>query len=289
MYKKYVIDKNYENIYYYLKEQGFSENFISNLRKKKGNIKVNNEITNIKHKLLPNDVLEIEASPNSKTTIMQCIIPLNIVYEDEYYLLINKPSGLSCMPNKSHYSSNLAGAICYYFKEENNFVLRIINRLDKDTSGLLLVAKDSISQKDIKDIKKEYHAITEGKIDKNMVVNKKIETLSINGINSQKRIVSENGKEATTYISPLKYNESYSLVSLTLEHGRTHQIRLHLSSINHPLVGDELYGKINSQLNHTALICKRFSFYHPYLNKNLLFEVDYPEDIKKFLKDNLLN
>ena len=151
----YKITKEYENVYYFLKENGFSENFITNLRKKEGYILINNNIANTKSKLKSKDVLSICNSPNQKTTIMHCIIPLDIVYEDKYYLLVNKPSNLSTMPNRSHYTNNLAGAICNYMEKENkNFVLRIINRLDKDTSGLILIAKNAIAQKDIKSFEK---------------------------------------------------------------------------------------------------------------------------------------
>lgn len=281
--RNYKITKNYETVYYFLKDNGFSENYISNLRKVWGFIVLNSKIVNIKAKLSIGDILEIEATPNNKTIIENCDLPLDVVYEDEYYLLINKPSGISCMPNKSHYHLNIAGAICNYFKDEN-FVLRIINRLDKDTSGLILVAKDSIAQKDVKNIQKSYYAICEGKIDKEIVIDKKIQTISKDGVNERKRIISEDGKEAKTFVKPLKYNDKYSMIELKLEYGRTHQIRVHLSSIGHPLVGDELYGKKSEELSHTALVCNKMSFYHPYKEKNLSFEIPLPDDIKEFAK-----
>ena len=282
-YKKYVIDRQYKSVYFFLKSNGFSENFISNLRKKEGYIKVNDIVVNIRHPLLTGDKLFIEDSPNTKTSIMHCILPLNIVYEDEFFLLVNKPSGLDCMPNKSHYTSNLAGAICFYFKDKENFVLRIINRLDKDTSGLILVAKSSIAQKDVKSIQKTYHAVCKGKIDKDIVIDKKIETIVNDGINEKRRVISQQGKEAKTFVSPIKSGENFSLISLRLLHGRTHQIRLHLSSIGHPLVGDELYGEKDESVGHALLICKEFSFFHPYLNKTLHFEIDYPDDFKSII------
>ena len=243
-YQKFQIKKKYSSIYYFLKDQGFAENFITNLRKSWGNFKVNGEIVNIRKPLSINDVLEINSNPNKKTTIMQCRLPLDVVYEDEYYLLVNKPSGLSCMPSRSHYTHNLAGAICNYMKDkDDNFVLRIINRLDKDTAGIIIVAKDSISANKIKNIKKIYHAICVGKIEKNLKIEKKIKTITQNGKNEHKRIISEDGKEAVTFVTPIAYTDKHSLISLILEHGRTHQIRLHLSSIDHALLGDTLYDK----------------------------------------------
>lgn len=283
-YQEFTINKEYKTIYYFLKDEGFAENFITNLRKTWGNLKVNGEIVNIRKTLKNGDKLEINSNPNNKTTIMQCRIPLDIVYEDKYYLLINKPSGLSCMPSRSHYTNNLAGAICFYMKDkDDNFVLRIINRLDKDTAGIIIVAKDSISANKLRNIQKTYHAICEGEIKEKITINKKIKTVTNNGINQHKRIISDDGQDAITHITPISSNKDCSLLSITLEHGRTHQIRLHLSSINHPLIGDELYGSKNELINHTALLCKEITFYHPYLQKELSFEVDYPEDLKKQL------
>ena len=283
-YREYKIEKEYESVYYFLKDNGFSENYITNLRKKMGYIVVNNTPCNIRMHLNLGDSLKIEASPNNKTTIMQCIIPLDVVYEDKYYLLINKPSGISCMPNKSHYSYNLGGAICHYLNNTDNFVLRIVNRLDKDTAGLILVAKDSIAQKDVRNIKKSYHAICVGKIENNITVSAKIGTKQDNGINIRKRAISDDGQDAETFVYPIKHSDTLSLVKIDLNHGRTHQIRVHLSSNGTPLLGDELYGSKSDLISHTALLCKIFSFYHPYLDKQLSFEVDYPDDFKKVIE-----
>lgn len=280
-FQEYKIECDCKNIYYFLKDMGFAENFICNLRKEWGNLVVNDQIVNIRQPLRKGDILKINNNPNQKTTIMHCRIPLNVVYEDDYYLLINKPSGLPCMPSRSHYTSNLAGAICNYMKKEDGFVLRIINRLDKDTAGIIIVAKDSISQNKIKDIEKRYVAICEGEILKPLSINSPIKTINNNGVNEHKRIVSPDGKPATTFITPIASENKHSLLSIKLLHGRTHQIRVHLSSIGTPLLGDELYGKKSTLLNHTALICKEISFYHPYLQKTLSFQIDYPQDFEK--------
>ena len=291
-YQFYKIDKNYSSIYYFLKDNGFSENYITNLRKVMGYIKVNGEDVTIRHPLKIGDELAINSSPNYKTTIMHCIIPLDIVYEDKYYLLINKPAGLPCIPSRSHYSCNLAGAICYYMEaKEPNFTLRILNRLDKDTAGIVIVAKDSISQKEIRDINKTYYAFCEGKIENDLVINKKIKTITYGKLNVHKREIADDGKDATTYVHPiktlkLKKDDTETIVTLikvNLKHGRTHQIRVHLSSIGHSLLGDELYGKKSLFISHTALICKEISFYHPFENKTLSFSVPYPKDFETIL------
>ncbi len=281
----YKIKKDYKSVYEFLKSSGFSENYIKNLRKKMGYILINKVPSITKSPLKKDDILTLDANPNNKTSIMQCRIPLDIVYEDEYYLLINKPSNLSSMPSKSHYFNNLSGAICYYMNKKNdNFTLRMINRLDKDTSGLILVAKDSISQKEIKNISKKYLAICNGKIDKPIHINSPIKTIKTNGINELKRQININGKEAITKITPISYNEEASLIQLELLNGRTHQIRLHLSSIGHYLIGDTIYGEPSAIINHTALICNELSFYHPFLNKTLNFNTIPPKDFLILIK-----
>lgn len=276
--QKFNIDQTYSSIYYFLKDSGFSENYISNLRRTWGNFIVNGEVVNIRKSLQPGDILEINASPNQKTTIMQCRLPLNIVYEDEYYLLINKPAGISTMPNRSHYSSNLAGAICAYMNEKDeNFVLRIANRLDKDTSGIVIVAKDSIALKEL-EVQKTYYAICEGVIEKEMTIDEKILTVCENGINQMKRIFSPLGKEAKTFVKPVKTDESHTLLEIKLEHGRTHQIRVHMSHVGHPLVGDSLYGKSSNLISRTALHCQSVSFYHKFKKETLTFSTPLPAD-----------
>ena len=285
-FQEYKIEKDYPSVYIYLKQHLFSENYIKNLRKTWGNIILNDTIVNINAKLKESDSLKINSNPNSKTEIKHCILPLDIVYEDQYYLLINKPSGLSCMPNKSHYTNNLSGAIAHYMaQKDDNFVVRILNRLDKDTAGIVIVAKDSIAQKEIKNIEKTYYAICHGIIDSSQAISKPIKTISENGINQHKRIIAEDGQEATTFVKPIKHNPitNLSLVALNLIHGRTHQIRVHLSSINHPLLGDDIYGEKSDLMSHTALICKKITFYHPFANKTLSFEVDYPDDFKDII------
>lgn len=296
--QKFIIDRDCKSIYIFLKQHGFSENYIKNLRKVEGFLRVNNETVFINHALKTGDKLEINANPNTKSSIMRCIIPLDIVFEDEFYLIVNKPSGLATMPTRSHYTKNLAGAICNYMdKKDPNFVLRIINRLDKDTAGLIIVAKDSVAQKELKTIEKFYHALCVGKIERAITIDKPIATL-INqyGYNENKRVISNDGQEATTFVNPIKYykEKNMTLISCNLIHGRTHQIRVHLSSINHPLIGDKLYGnetyfisglqkQYSTFLNHTALVCKSISFTHPFTNNLIKLEIDYPEDIKNLI------
>lgn len=278
-FKELSADKDYENIYYFLKNFGLSERYISSLRKQAGLIFKNNEIANTKTPLKKGDKIKLALTTTKKTIIKPNNLKLDIVYEDEFLLIVNKPSLLSSSPSKSHYDENLAGAIVnYMYKKDANFVLRMINRLDKDTSGMIIVAKDLITYSKINNIDKTYHAIVSGKIEKNLVIDKPIKTINNEGINEIKRVISADGRSAKTFVTPIKPLNDATLVKIKLEQGRTHQIRVHLSSIGHPLIGDNVYGVKSNLISHTALICNKISFLHPFNNKQIELETTYPKD-----------
>lgn len=272
-----------DTIYTYLKKIGFSENYLKNLRKAEGYIRLNGEIAHTNNKVKDGDKIETIQNPNTKTSIMHCIVPLDIVYEDSDIIVINKPSGLSTSASRSHYLENLTGAILNYMKEKDgNFVVRIINRLDKDTAGLVIVAKHSLCAKKLNEetnIKKTYYAIATGKINSSVVVNKNIlTTINELGYNNHKREISEVGKPAITYVTPLLFDGENTLIKVQIEHGRTHQIRVHLSSIDHALLGDDLYGKKSNKISHTALACNEISFIHPFTKEKLELKVQFEKN-----------
>lgn len=280
-------DKN-EKIFSYLKKLGYSQNYITNLKKQEGFILLNNTPVFVDHKLKPNDEILITKNPNIKTTIKSLDLPLCIVYEDNDILVVNKPSNLACMPSKSHYTNNLAGAIVNYMQnKDNNFVLRIINRLDKDTAGLVIIAKNSLIANQLNSgnfIQKTYYCLCEGIIKDSMVINKNILTTKNSlGFNNLKREISSAGKPASTYVTPVSYFSNYTLCKVKLEHGRTHQIRLHMSCINHSLLGDELYGQKSDLIDHTSLVCKEISIFHPTKKINININIDFPDDFKKLI------
>ncbi len=282
--QKFNIDKEYKSVYHYLKTNGFSERYITFLRRELGFVKKNGTPVTVREKLTTGDILEIVTDNNTKSSIMQCILPLDVVYEDEYYLIVNKPSGLTTIPTKSHYTENLAGAVSYYLSPKiENFTLRAINRLDKDTAGIVVFAKNLMSYNALKQIDKTYFAICKGQINEPITINKPIKTINIDGINQRKRVISDDGQEAITYVSPIKNYKDFTLVKLKLTHGRTHQIRVHLSNIGHALFGDEIYGEKCDKISHTALVCKEITFTHPFTKANLQLEVEFPEDFKNLI------
>ena len=284
-YEQIKAQKKYEKLYYLLKDNSLSEAYLSKLRQNENNLLINGSPANMRSKVEEGDIVSFALEVGKKTEIETCEIDLDIVFEDEYLLVVNKPPLLASTPTKSHYSLNLAGGVCNYMsKKSNNFVYRILNRLDKDTSGLVIIAKSPFSYQNTMEIKKTYEAICEGELSYPLTIDKPIYTENINGINTLKRTISPLGKEATTFVQPIKSGKTFSHISLNLVHGRTHQIRVHLSSVGHPLVGDSIYGKKSELISHTALICKTISFLHPKTKKRLHFEAKYPESI-----ENLLN
>ncbi len=276
---------NKQTIYSYLKSLGHSENYLKNLRKQSGFIKLNNEVC-FMDKIVDNgDVISINNNPNSNSKLQLCDIKLDVIYEDNDIVAINKPSGLATMPSRSHYMNNLAGAILNYYG--GDFVVRIINRLDKDACGIVLVAKNSLASNFLnrdENVQKTYYAICSGNLNEDIVIDKNIVTMCNNGINQNKRETSDTlGKPAKTYVEVVKNFDGYSLAKIKIEHGRTHQIRVHMSSIGHSLIGDELYGQKSEKISHTALLLKEISFVQPTTKKIISLSVDFPDDFLKLI------
>lgn len=213
-------------------------------------------------------------------------IPLNIVFEDEHIVVINKPSGMVVHPAPGNYDQTLVNALLYHFKDlsDLNGPIRpgIVHRLDKHTSGLLIVAKTNAAHryfaKLIKDhkINREYKALVNG-VTENNVIHIDL-PIGRDPKDRQKMMVTkQNGKESFTDVFPLyTFDNKYMLVKCILKTGRTHQIRVHLKYINLPVLGDDLYGKYIDDFKQ-RLHAYKISFKH--INgKNLSFEVDYPKE-----------
>ena len=223
-------------------------------------------------------------------------IPLSVVYEDEDLLVIDKPRGMVVHPAPGHFSGTLVNAVLAYAGDSLssiNGVYRpgIVHRIDKDTSGLLLVCKNDFSHKALAkqlqehSITRRYHAIckghfkeTEGTIDAPIGRDEKNR--------KQQAINRVHGKEAITHFRVLENLRDASLVECRLETGRTHQIRVHMKSIGHPLLGDPLYGpkKNPYAIQGQALHAMVLGFVHPRSGKYMEFQADYPEDFLKLLK-----
>ena len=266
---RYII-KNKQTISSFLLKKGYSSPNIYELIKD-NNVFVNNQIIiDRNHQLYKNDevLVVLTESPSSFKTVDK---PIDIVYEDNYLLVVNKPFDLNIEPSKTNYEDSLAQRVAYYFKNnEINSKVHLVNRLDRLTSGLVVIAKNkyihNLFQK-VK-IKKSYLALVEGKTNKfgKIVINIEKEN------NSVKRIVSEDGKRSITKYQRLSYDGKNSLLKVKLLTGRTHQIRLSFASINHPLVGDSLYND-NKKDGKMHLQAYYLKFKHPITHKYLKLSI----------------
>lgn len=214
---------------------------------------------------------------------------LDIIYEDDAYIVINKPSGIPVHPSMLHYKNSLSNGLKYYF--DSIFLkkkIRPVNRLDKDTSGIVIFAKNEyvqealIKQMKSKTFKKEYFAICDGSFSSDLYSGTINAPIARKENSIIERCISENGQPSTTHYEVIKEFNGYSLVKCILETGRTHQIRIHMSAIGHPLLGDSLYGSISDLIDRQALHCYNLQFIHPVNNNVLNFYGELPIDFKIF-------
>lgn len=216
-------------------------------------------------------------------------IEIKILYEDGDMLVVDKPPFLVVHPTKGHPYGTLANAVSHHqYQNGQNYKIRFINRLDRDTSGVLLIAKNAFAQQVISDqmqndlVEKIYYAILEGTLaDDSGTINLPIERVEELDI---KRAVLENGVNSVTHYKVIKRFEKHTLVEIKLETGRTHQIRVHFSHIGHPVLGDALYGTASPLINRQALHCHLMSFKPPRSQEVIAVTADIPEDMKKAIE-----
>ena len=276
-----------------LKEKEYSRGTIIELKKTKTGIKKNGTWAGVNEKINEGDVIDI--SLEDKVT-SDNIVPVKgefeVLYEDEDLLIVSKPYDTPIHPSVNNYSNTLANAVAYYFKEQNkDYVFRCINRLDRDTTGVTIIAKNllsaSILSKRLKDreFSRIYIAMVEGETEKEGTINLPIGRAPNSIIERQVDI--ENGKPAITHYRTLEVFEyegqKISMVELKLDTGRTHQIRVHMKAIGHPLLGDFLYNPNNRMLTRQALHAVECEFRHPVTGENMKVRAPLPKDM-----DNLL-
>ena len=221
-------------------------------------------------------------------------IPLNIIYEDKYLIVINKPANMSVHCSASETSGTLVNALLYHIKDFDFTGSKkragIIHRLDKDTSGIIIVGKNanvvlSIQEQFRKrEVKKIYHAILVGSLKENFLeINLPI---GRHNLYRKKMTVREDGKEALTYIKVLRRFKNHTLAKINLKTGRTHQIRVHCSYKGFPVAGDKIYSKSFSKYCGLMLVAKKIEFVHPITKEIMKFEIDYPNYFREFLYSN---
>jgi 23S rRNA pseudouridine1911/1915/1917 synthase len=271
----------------YLLDQGYSQKLIRHLRNTENGLTIEGKLVYTIHRLKEGDILTVLVSEEeSSENIVATKMPLHIVYEDEHLMVVNKDAGIPIHPSQGNFYNTLANGIAYYFKEKGeNFIYRAINRLDRDTTGLLILAKNPLSACILSDmvkkreINRNYLAIVCGKIPKQGIIDAPIRRVEGSTI---ERCTSQEGEEALTHYKRFYYQPAtdHSLVGLKLETGRTHQIRVHLKSIGFPLPGDFLYHPDYRYIKRQALHSFRLDFLHPIKKVPLSFEAPIPEDMQ---------
>lgn len=274
--------------------EDYSRSFLQKLIKD-GNVLVNNMIQKPRYILSEGDIIIVEIPKEERLKLIPQKIDLDIVYEDDDIAVIDKPLDLVVHPGDKNLDGTLANALLYHFDQLSDIGddLRpgIVHRLDKNTSGLLVIAKNNFSHEFLvnkfksRDVNRIYISIVRGVLEQESgTIN---EPIGRDKKNRTKMVVNyKNGKEAITHYRVLERFNKFTLVEARLETGRTHQIRAHFNYINHPILGDEVYfkGKMPFNIKHQLLHCIKIGFVHPKTEKYMDFETEIPPRFKNTIE-----
>lgn len=290
----YDIDSHSEGlrVEQFLRRKGYSAQNLSTIKRMPESILVNGVHYYMKQTLKAGDrlLVRIQETESSRNIPPVCA-PLSIVYEDEDLIVVNKPAGMPIHPSLNNYTNSLANALAWYYQQQGKpFIFRCCNRLDRDTSGLTVVAKHLVSGNILstmtkkKEVRREYLAVVRGHI---VPESGTISApLARKGGTIIERVVDfDRGEPAVTHYHLIREANGHSLVSLQLETGRTHQIRIHLKHLGFPLVGDYLYNPDMEYISRQALHSFRLSFPHPITGEVMDFTAPLPEDMRNILTE----
>ena len=288
----YEIREEYDGlrISQFLDRQGFSLQNMTLLKKMPENTLLNGKFVHLKERVTTGDHLRIHIQEEeSSRKIPPVKLPLDIIYEDEDILVINKAAGMPIHPSQNNYENSMANGLAWYFKEKGQaFIFRCANRLDRDTSGLTIVSKHMLSGNRIstmtanREIHREYLAICRGSLEpKEGVIDAPLGRKGTSII--EREVNFQTGESAVTHYQLVEERNGHSLVRLVLETGRTHQIRVHLKYLGCPLVGDYLYNPDMEYIHRQALHAYRMTFVHPVTGEAMDFTAPMPEDMRKIL------
>lgn len=291
---KWTIENKYSQMMlrdYLLDVLQFSKRIVIRAKSEGGQILINGELKTVRYIIQTGDLLEVKLPPEKKSDFITIEnIPLQIMYEDEFFLIINKEAGMPTIPSRLHTSGTIANALLYYYKKNNiPYTIHTVTRLDKDTSGLVLIAKHQYSHSLFStmqrknEINRKYIAIVHGNVDiKEGIINapigRKVDSII-------ERVVTDEGQEAITHYDVTEETANYTVVEVELVTGRTHQIRVHFSHIGHPLVGDDLYGGQKKLIDRQALHCSEIGFIHPFTNEEMTFRSKPPNEMMKLIEN----
>ena len=274
----------YENIKQVLKcEFAMSDRLILKL-KNNNKIFLNSSPSPVWNSVKSSDLIELFIDwEEDNSNVVPYKMDLNIIYEDECYLVLNKPAGIAIHPSCLHFDNSLSNAVRYYFDNIGlKKKIRPVNRLDKDTSGLVIFAKNEyvqeclVKQMKTNTFKKEYLAIVYG------IMEKDFDTINLPIARKKnsiiERTVDSRGDIAITHYNVISTKNNMSYLELKIDTGRTHQIRVHLSYLGHPIIGDSLYGSSSDLINRQALHSHKISFVHPITKLPVSYVADIPND-----------
>lgn len=277
----------------FLKQMEISKTALTDIKYKGGVISVNGKEVTVRYKLKADDRVKIKFPPEIPSEGMKGEkIPLAILYEDEYVLVVNKPSGMNTIPSREHPVGSLAnGLIGYYENNDISATTHIVTRLDRDTSGLVLIAKHSHvhhllgKQQRSGGVHRSYEAFAEGIVEQDEgIIEAPIARKPDSIIERQ---VHADGQYACTMFKVAGRYGTFTHLHLQLKTGRTHQIRVHMSFIGHPLLGDTLYGGQKKTVTRQALHCRELFFTHPFFDKEMHFTASLPNDMQEVLEKKI--
>lgn len=276
----------------WLRDKGCSRQVLAHLKNTKGLFK-NGERPFAKEPVRSGDQIKLRLTEEAGSEgIVPVCLPFSVVYEDEDLLVIDKPAGLPVHPSINHYENTLANGIMWRCREKGEyFPFRCVNRLDAGTTGLLIIAKNMFSAAVLysamkeRKIKRTYLAVASGEIREPGMVDLPIGRVSDSVI--ERCIDQEHGEQARTHYEPVAVcevpgNGSYTMLRLHLETGRTHQIRVHMKAIGHPLAGDYLYAPEDCSAERPLLHSRSLEFTHPVTGERMKLTAELPEDMKNY-------
>lgn len=290
----YIIDEDSAGlrVEQFLRRKRYSGQNLSEIKRMPKSILVNGVHYYMRQELSTGDHLQVricETQNSEKIPPMK--LPLDIIYEDEDLLVLNKPAGMPIHPSLNNYTNSIANALAYYFQSQGKpFIFRCCNRLDRDTSGLTIVSKHLVSGSILSDMTKyrevhrEYLAIARGSVTPSegtiqAPLGRKEGTII------ERTVDWEHGEDAVTHYKVVKEANGHSLVSLRLETGRTHQIRIHMKYLGYPLIGDYLYNPDMEYMTRQALHSHHMEFTHPITGEHMSFTAPLPEDMARVMQE----
>lgn len=290
----YIIDEDSAGlrVEQFLRRKRYSGQNLSEIKRMPKSILVNGVHYYMRQELSKGDHLQVRiCETKNSEKIPPTNLPLDIIYEDEDLLVLNKPAGMPIHPSLNNYTNSMANALSYYFQSQGKpFIFRCCNRLDRDTSGLTIVSKHLVSGSILSDMTKyrevhrEYLAIARGSVTPSEGTIQA--PLGRKGGTIIERTVDwEHGEDAVTHYKVVKEANGHSLVSLRLETGRTHQIRIHMKYLGYPLIGDYLYNPDMEYMTRQALHSHHMEFTHPITGEHMSFTAPLPEDMARVMQE----